>query len=192
MRPKNNSDFGKRNFICINRAGHLLLDVKMNNFRFKRDNRISMEAHIIMSTSTKPRVSTKLSWTLAINQLLKKNVWDLMFQIKCILKSVKVLRILTYVFSCLIKLEKLLCLKYLGRSSLANSGGFHTMKLLLLWLQDTMGSVEGSSTISYVFAMKGGNELELDGASSILNWVRNNHKHLKFGPLTRNWTYKAF
>lgn len=66
------------------------------------------------------------------------------------------------------------------------------MKLLLLWLQDTMGSVEGSSTISYVFAMKGGNELELDGASSILNWVRNNHKHLKFGPLTRNWTYKAF
>lgn len=36
---------------------------------------------------------------------------------------------LTYVLSCLTKLEKLLCLKCLGNKSRANSGGFHTMKL---------------------------------------------------------------
>ena len=76
-------------------------------------------------------------------------------------------KLLTYVFSCLIKLEKLLCLKYLGRSTLENSGGFHTMKLVLLWLQDTIESVDGSSTISYVLARKGATELELHGASSI-------------------------
>lgn len=55
---------------------------------------------------------------------------------------------LTYVFNCLTKLEKLLCLKYLGKRSLANSGGFHTTKLLLVGLQETIESVAGSSTMS--------------------------------------------
>lgn len=63
--------------------------------------------------------------------------------------------------SCLMKLEKLLCLKNFGNKSLANSGGFHTTKLLLPALQETTESVEGSSTISYVFARKGGSEFEL-------------------------------
>jgi hypothetical protein len=66
------------------------------------------------------------------------------------------------------KLEKLLCLKNLGSKSLANSGGSHTVKLLLLGLQETIGSVEGSSTISYVFARKGGSEFGLPCDSSIL------------------------
>lgn len=55
---------------------------------------------------------------------------------------------LTYVLSCLMKLEKLLCLKNLGSRSLENSRGFHTIKLLLPGVQDTTGSVEGSLTIS--------------------------------------------
>lgn len=67
------------------------------------------------------------------------------------------------------KLEKLLCLKYFGNKSLAKSGGFHTIKLLLLELQDTVEFVEGSSTISYVFARKGGSEFELPWPSSITN-----------------------
>uniref|UniRef100_A0A2P2QXN2 Uncharacterized protein MANES_17G060600 n=1 Tax=Rhizophora mucronata TaxID=61149 RepID=A0A2P2QXN2_RHIMU len=46
------------------------------------------------------------------------------------------------------KLEKLLCLKYLGSKSLAKSGGFHTIKLFLLGLHETIESVEGLSTIS--------------------------------------------
>jgi hypothetical protein len=58
------------------------------------------------------------------------------------------------------KLEKLLCLKNLGSKSLAKSGGFHTTKLLLLELHDTTESVEGSSTISYVFVRNGGSEFE--------------------------------
>ena len=62
---------------------------------------------------------------------------------------------LTYVLSCLIKLEKLLCLKYFGSKSRANSGGFHTMKLIPLWLQETIEFVMGSSTISYVLVKKG-------------------------------------
>lgn len=74
---------------------------------------------------------------------------------------------LTYVLSCLMKLEKLLCLKNLGSKILANSGGFHTMKLLFEELHDTIGSVVQSSTISYVFERKGGSELELPWASSI-------------------------
>jgi hypothetical protein len=37
--------------------------------------------------------------------------------------------LLTYVFSCRTKLEKLLCLKDRGNRSLENSAGFHTMKL---------------------------------------------------------------
>lgn len=56
------------------------------------------------------------------------------------------------------KLEKLLCLKNLGSKSLANSVGSHTTKLLLELLQETTESDEGSSTISYVFAKKGGKE----------------------------------
>lgn len=74
---------------------------------------------------------------------------------------------LTYVFSCLMKLEKLLCLKYLGSKSLENSIGFQTMKLLLEELHDTTESEEGSSTISYVFVRKGGRELEVPTESSI-------------------------
>ena len=57
--------------------------------------------------------------------------------------------------SCLTKLEKLLCLKYLGRMWLANSGTFQTTKLLLLSLHDTTESVDESSTISYVLLRNG-------------------------------------
>jgi hypothetical protein len=49
-----------------------------------------------------------------------------------------------------------LCLKYLGKRSLANSGVFHTTKLLLPAPQETTASVDGSSTISYVLLRKGG------------------------------------
>lgn len=63
---------------------------------------------------------------------------------------------LTYVLSCRTKLEKLLCLKYLGRRSRANSGGFHTTKLLFSGPHDTIASVAGSSTMSYVLLRKGG------------------------------------
>lgn len=76
---------------------------------------------------------------------------------------------LTYVFSCLIKLEKLLCLKNLGNKTLANSGGFQTIKLLSFSLHETILSDETSSTISYVFAMNGGSALELPWPSSIVN-----------------------
>lgn len=62
----------------------------------------------------------------------------------------------TYVFNCRTKLEKLLCLKYFGSRSRANSGGFQTTKLLLVELQDTIASVAGSSTMSYVLLRKGG------------------------------------
>lgn len=58
--------------------------------------------------------------------------------------------------SCLTKLEKLLCLKYLGRRLMEKVLGSHTMKLLLALLQDTTSSVLGSSTISYVLVRKGG------------------------------------
>lgn len=67
----------------------------------------------------------------------------------------------TYVFNCLTKLEKLLCLKYLGKRSLANSGGFQTTKLLLVELQDTIASLDGLSTISYVLLRNGGDALAL-------------------------------
>ena len=59
-------------------------------------------------------------------------------------------------FNCRTKLEKLLCLKYLGKRSLANSGGSQTMKLLLVGLHETTLSVDGSSTMSYVFTRNGG------------------------------------
>ena len=63
--------------------------------------------------------------------------------------------------SCLTKLEKLLCLKYLGSKSLANSGGFQTTKLLLVGLHDSIGSVAGSSTMSYVLLRNGGGPVPL-------------------------------
>lgn len=87
--------------------------------------------------------------------------------------------LLTYVFSCLMKLEKLLCLKNLGNKSLQNSGGFQTIKLLLLGLQPTIESVEGSSTISYAFTRKGGSELELPWASSIPILIPQHSDHQK-------------
>lgn len=49
-----------------------------------------------------------------------------------------------------------MCLKYLGKRSLANSGVFHTTKLLLPAPQETTASVDGSSTISYVLLRNGG------------------------------------
>jgi len=54
------------------------------------------------------------------------------------------------------KLEKLLCLKYLGKSNVENLWESQTMKLFLASLQDTMESVEGSSTISKVLVRNGG------------------------------------
>lgn len=67
---------------------------------------------------------------------------------------------LTYVLSCLTKLEKLLCLKYIGSRSLANSVGFHTTKLQPVGLHDTMESDTWSSTSSYVFKRNGAGALE--------------------------------
>lgn len=67
---------------------------------------------------------------------------------------------LTYVLSCLTKLEKLLCLKYMGSKSLANSVGSQTTKLPPLSLQETTWLVEGSSTKSYVFERKGAGAFE--------------------------------
>jgi hypothetical protein len=58
------------------------------------------------------------------------------------------LEALTYVLSCLMKLEKLLCLKYLGSRSREKSGGFHTTKLAPPGPHDTTWLVAGSSTIS--------------------------------------------
>jgi hypothetical protein len=46
------------------------------------------------------------------------------------------------------KLEKFLCLKNLGNKSLVKTGGFQTMKLLLVSLHEIIASVEGSLTIS--------------------------------------------
>lgn len=57
------------------------------------------------------------------------------------------------------KLEKLLCLKYVGRRRRANSGGFQTTKLVLLELHDTISSVDESSTMSYVFRRNGAGPL---------------------------------
>ncbi len=45
------------------------------------------------------------------------------------LSSIHMQGVLTYVLSWRTKLEKLLCLKCLGRRSRENSGGFHTTKL---------------------------------------------------------------
>lgn len=53
------------------------------------------------------------------------------------------------------KLEKLLCLKYFGSRSRANSGGLHTTKVVLSSPHDTTRSVLGSSTSWYVFVRNG-------------------------------------
>jgi hypothetical protein len=62
------------------------------------------------------------------------------------------------VFSCRTKLEKLLCLKYLGSRSLQNSAWLATTKLVPSGVHATTASVAGSSTISYVLLRKGGSE----------------------------------
>lgn len=58
------------------------------------------------------------------------------------------------------KLEKLLCLKNFGNRTDENSSGFRTTKLLLLGVHETIESVEGSSTMSYVLTKNGGSELK--------------------------------
>lgn len=62
----------------------------------------------------------------------------------------------TYVFSWRTKLEKLLCLKFLGRISLANSIGSHTTKLSPLEPHEMTESTAGSSTRSKVLHKNGG------------------------------------
>lgn len=102
------------------------------------------------------------SWNQSFPQKLESS--DLNKPIASIRKSIG----LTYVLSCLTKLEKLLCLKYLGSKSEANSGGSHTIKLQPLSLHDTTEFVNGSSTSSYVFIRKGAGALELPCDPSIL------------------------
>ena len=75
------------------------------------------------------------------------------------LKHSRKLLILTCVFSFLTKMEKALCLNYLGYKPLANSMGFLTMKLLFLELHVTIDSIELSSTMSYVFMRNRGTTL---------------------------------
>lgn len=101
-----------------------------------------------------PLLRISFSKTLHTKTNSTKKMIDLVNTFKQSMKT------LTYVLSWRIKLEKLLCLKNLGRRSLENSGGFQTMKLLLLWLQETIESDEESSTISYVLVRKGGSELD--------------------------------
>lgn len=54
------------------------------------------------------------------------------------------------------KLEKLLCLKYLESRAVENCWESQTMKLLRALLHETMESVDGSSTISKVFVRNAG------------------------------------
>lgn len=65
-------------------------------------------------------------------------------------------RKLTYVLSCLTKLEKLLCLKDLGRRLVEKEWGSQTTKLEPSLLQETMWLVIGSSTTSNVLVKNGG------------------------------------
>ena len=58
--------------------------------------------------------------------------------------------------SCLTKLEKLLCLKYLGRRLTEKEWGSQTTKLVPSLLQETILLIVGSSTMSYVLVRKGG------------------------------------
>jgi hypothetical protein len=53
------------------------------------------------------------------------------------------------------KLEKLLCLKYLGRRSRANSAGRHTMKADPSSFHEMTSSTAGSSTSWYVLVRNG-------------------------------------
>jgi hypothetical protein len=53
------------------------------------------------------------------------------------------------------KLEKLLCLKYLGNRSRANSAGRHTMKADPSSFHEMMSSTAGSSTSWYVLLRNG-------------------------------------
>lgn len=126
----------------------------------------------------------KQIWGLKSNQFLIKQQHTLL---KTKRKKKKKKSELTYVFSCLTKLEKLLCLKYWGSKSLAKSGGFQTMKLPPLWLQDTNELVNGSSTISYVLMRKGAGEFELPCPcdSSITKFYER-----KFLKLSRAYIYK--
>ena len=64
-------------------------------------------------------------------------------------------KVLTYVFSCRTKLEKLLCLKNRGSKSRANSFGFQTTNVVSSAPQDTTSSDAVSSTNWYVFVRKG-------------------------------------
>mmetsp|Transcript_378 Transcript_378/g.951 ORF Transcript_378/g.951 Transcript_378/m.951 type:complete len:211 (-) Transcript_378:9-641(-) len=60
-----------------------------------------------------------------------------------------------YVLSCRMKLEKLLCLKFLGSTSDVNFSGLRTTKWSPDGDHEMMSSVSGSSTSSYAFARKG-------------------------------------
>ncbi len=62
----------------------------------------------------------------------------------------------TQVLSCRTKLEKLLCLKSVGRRSRANSAGCHTTKAVPSTFHDITSSVTGSSTSMQVLSKKGG------------------------------------
>lgn len=68
----------------------------------------------------------------------------------------RIAKVLTYVLSWRMKLEKLPCLKCLGRRLVENWRTSHTMKLLRARLHDTTESVPGSSTMSNIFVRKGG------------------------------------
>lgn len=58
-------------------------------------------------------------------------------------------------FNCRTKLEKLLCLKYLGSKSLAKTVGSHTMKEDPSSFHETTSFMVWSSTIWYVFVKNG-------------------------------------
>ncbi|ONM56652.1 hypothetical protein ZEAMMB73_Zm00001d021264 [Zea mays] len=60
-----------------------------------------------------------------------------------------------YVLSCRTKLEKLLCLKYLGRRSRANSAGRHTTNVEPSSFHEITSSTAGSSTSWYVLVRNG-------------------------------------
>ena len=62
----------------------------------------------------------------------------------------------SYIWSYLVKLKKLLCLKYFGRTLLLNSFTSLTMKLSPSSVQQIISSIEGSQTISKVFSRKDG------------------------------------
>ena len=95
------------------------------------------------------------------------------------LKKVERLQTLTYVLSCLMKLEKLLCLKYWGNKSVQKCDTFHTIKLWPSELHETIPSVDGSSTIWYVFVRNSEEAMSLHPFA--LMWKRN-HTILAINP----------